>query len=312
MHPPSPLKFLRYPITTIIILVAIVATVLTRFGANIDPVFLSNTGNCLRESWRLFTPAVFHGGPLHLIFNICWLWAFGTIIESRFGHVAMLGICFLLAVGSVAAELALFRCGLGLSGVVYGLFGLLWVLSETDPRFEDAVDEKIVELMIGWFILCIVLKVAEVWNIALVSHAAGCILGALLGWTLTADQIGHRIGRSSILAATMMLILIGATIAREKVNLVHDLAPIYAEDARNAWEHGDAKAAIENYLKATDANPNVYIWWTNLGLAYQKAGRDFEAREAYKKADNLKQHPVRPESRPGEQLSLDQPTQPQR
>ena len=151
-------------------------------------MFLSDTGNCLREPWRLLTPTFFHGGPLHLIFNVCWLWAFGTLVEARFGHAATLGICLLLAVGSVAAELALFRCGLGLSGVVYGLFGLLWVLSRTDPRFEDAVDEKIVELMIGWFILCIVLKVADVWNIALVSHAAGCILGALLGWTITADR----------------------------------------------------------------------------------------------------------------------------
>ena len=198
MRPPPPTKCLRYPITTCIIVLASAATFQSWFVGNyIDPAFLSNTGNCLREPWRLLTPTFFHGGPLHSIFNVCWLWAFGTVVESRFGHAATLGICLLLGVGSVSAELALFRCGLGLSGVVYGLFGLLWVLSRNDPRFEDVVDERIVELMIGWFILCIVLKVADVWNIALVSHAAGCILGALLGWTITADRLSHRLGRST-------------------------------------------------------------------------------------------------------------------
>ncbi len=233
MHPPpSPGRCLQYPVTSCIIVLAIAATVHSWIVGYIDTAFLSNTGNCLREPWRLLTPAFFHGGPLHLIFNVFWLWAFGTAIEARFGHAAMLGICLLLAIGSVAAELALFRCAYGLSGVVYGLFGLLWVLSRTDPRFEDAVDEKVVELMIGWFILCIVLKVADVWNIALVSHAAGCILGALLGWTITAGRLSHRLGRGTILVATFLLCLAGGTVARDRVNLVGD-------NVQDAFDHAE-------------------------------------------------------------------------
>lgn len=309
MHPPSPSKFLRYPITTLIILVAVAATVWSWFGTHIDPVFLSNTGNCVREPWRLLTPTLFHGGPLHLAFNIFWLWALGTVIEARFGHVSVLGICLLLAIGSVAAELALFRCGLGLSGIVYGLFGLLWVLSETDPRFEDAVNEKVIELMIGWFILCIVLKVAEVWNIALVSHAAGCILGALLGWTISADRLGHRIGRSSILAATFALCLIGATVAREKVNLVNDVGPLRAEDGRFALRHGDIQMAIQMYSEAVAANANVDGWWISLGHAYQLAGRNEEAARALKKAAQVKQRRYRPDAHTWEQVTDDRSPQ---
>ena len=309
MHPPSPLKFSRYPITTLIILVAVAATAWTWFGTHIDPVFLSNTGSCVREPWRLLTPAFFHGGPFHLIFNVFWLWALGSVIESHFGHVAMLGICLLLAIGSVAAELALFRCGIGLSGIVYGLFGLLWVLSETDPRFEDAINEKVIELMIGWFILCVVLKVADVWNIALVSHAAGCLLGALLGWPISADRLGHRIGRSSILAATFVLCLVGATVAREKVNVVNDVGPMRAEDGRIALQHGDLQTAIQMYTQAVDANANVDSWWIGLGQAYQLAGRNEEAAHALRKAAELKQHRSRSQSPTWEQFSNDRSQQ---
>jgi membrane associated rhomboid family serine protease len=288
--PPSPLKFFRYPVTTGIIMLAVAATLQSWFRY-IDPVFLSNTGNCLHEPWRLLTPVFFHGGPLHLLFNVFWLWTFGTVIERRFGHLAALGVCLLLAVGSVAAELALFRSALGLSGVVYGLFGLLWVLSVNDPRFEDAVDEKVVELMIGWFILCIVLKVADVWNIALVSHASGCILGALLGWTLTAGRLSHRIGRSAILFITFAFCLVGATVARERINLVKDYVALNsAKEGQVAWERGDTIEAIRQYKQAVDTNPAVYPWWDSLGAAYERAGRSSEARDAFRHSAELRSH----------------------
>ncbi len=292
--PPSPARCLHYPVITAIAALAVAATVQSWLVGNyIDPIFLSDTGSCLREPWRLVTPAFFHGGPLHLIFNVCWLWTFGTLVERRLGHFAALGICLLLAVGSVAAELALFRCGLGLSGVVYGLFGLLWVLSRTDPRFDDAVDEKVVELMIGWFILCIVLKVADVWNVALVSHAAGCVLGALLGWTISADRAAYRLGRGAILLTTFSFCLAGATVAREKVNLVQDFAAINAEQGRAALAAGDSATAIDHYVKATNANENVYYWWDALGAAYQLAGQKDKAHWARDRATRLKNHRAR-------------------
>ena len=135
------------------------------------------------------------------------------------------------------------------------------MLSRTDPRFDDAVDEKVVELMIGWFILCIVLKVADVRNVALVSHAAGCVLGALLGWTISADRAAYRLGRGAILLTTFSFCLAGATVAREKVNLVQDFAAINAEQGRAALAAGDSATAIDHYVKATNANENVYYWW---------------------------------------------------
>ena len=221
---------------------------------------------------------------------LAWAWALGTLVEHDFGHGATLGIYDLLAVGSTAGELAIFHGGIGLSGVVYGLFGLLWVLSRTDPRFRNAVDHKVIELMTGWFILCIVLTIAEVWSIALVAHAAGCILGALLGWTISASKLGPRLLRGAILAATFLLCVAGGTIARPYVNLVNDIGPALADQGRSAREAGDAEQAIDFYKQAVDANPKVDDWWTSLGLAYQQAGRTDDARDAFNHAAQLRNH----------------------
>lgn len=308
--PPSPTKCMQYPVTACVALLAIFATLEAwpAGGLDIDP-FLSNTGNCLREPWRLLTPALFHGGIFHLLFDVCWLWAFGSIIEKQFGHIATLAIFCFLGAGSMAAELALFRGGIGLSGIVYGLFGMLWVLNRTDPRFCDVVDNGVIELMTGWFILCIVLTVAEVWNIALVAHTSGCILGALLGWTISAGKLGHRLQRGAILAAAFLLCLAGGTVARRFVNIVGDHGWVLAEQGEAAWKAGDANNAIYFYKKAVDATPNVHGWWTSLGHAYQLAGRANDARDALEHAAKLRQHLPISEQRPGEQPN-DDPSRP--
>jgi len=143
-------------------------------------------------------------------------------------------------------------------------------------------------LMTGWFILCIVLTIAEVWSIALVAHAAGCILGALLGWTISTSKLGPRLLRGAILTATFLLCIAGGTVARPYVNLVNDIGPALADQGRAAWEAGDAEQAIVFYKQAVDANPKVDDWWTSLGLAYQQAGRMDDARDAFNHATQLR------------------------
>jgi membrane associated rhomboid family serine protease len=288
--PASPSKCLRYPVTTCVVLLAVAATAWRWSGADID-LFLSDRGNCLLEPWRLLAPVFFHGGVLHLLFDVWWLWTLGAIVEAEFGHIATLGIYFILAVGSTAAEVAVLHGGIGLSGIVYGLFGLLWVLSRTDPRFHDAIDLKIIELMTGWFLLCVVLKVADVWDIALVAHAVGCLLGALLGWIVSVRKFGPRLWRSAVLAATFLLCLAGATNQlRHYVNLASDDGSALAEQGQAALEAGDLPKAIDRYDRATNANPKVHAWWTELGHAYQRAGRMDEASKALDNAARLRDH----------------------
>jgi membrane associated rhomboid family serine protease len=289
--PPSPAECPRYPITAGVAALAIVATLQSSFGKNINPVFLSSAGDCLYEPWRLLTSTLFHGDPLHLIFNLYWLWTFGTLVEDRFGHGATLGIFALFAAGSEAGELAVFHSGIGLSGVGYGLFGMLWVLSRRDPRFRDAVDRQTVQLMVGWFFLCIVLTMMDVWRIGNVAHGVGCVLGALLGWSISARNVGVRLRRGAILAAAF-LVCTASGIAVRHVSYTKELGHDLAYRGYVALEKGDDQRAVVLYEQAVAIDPHQFDWWKNLAIAYHRVGRTAEARDAFSRAAALKpEHP---------------------
>jgi membrane associated rhomboid family serine protease len=53
------------------------------------------------DFWPLITDAFLHGGWLHIIFNMWFLWIFGPAMEARFGR---LGFLFLYLGGAVAAS----------------------------------------------------------------------------------------------------------------------------------------------------------------------------------------------------------------
>jgi membrane associated rhomboid family serine protease len=280
--PPSPNECLRYPITTF---VAVVAQ--SSAGKDINPIFLCGAGDPLREPWRLLTSALFHLGPFHLVFNLYWLWVFGTLVEERFGHGATLGIYCLFAAAPNAAELAMFQSCVGLSGVGYGLFGMLWVLSRCDARFRNAVDRQTVQLMVGWFFLCILMTITDVLRVGNVAHGAGCALGALLGWTISAHDVSRRLGRGAILTAICLTCIVsGASVRHFRFN--KEVAYDSACRAYQALENGDNEQAVLLSKKSIAIDPNRYGTWQNLGVAYYRLGRADEAREAFERAASLK------------------------
>jgi len=84
--------------------------------------------NSFAEEWTtLFTSQFLHGGWLHLISNMVFLWVFGNNIEERMGHFKYL--IFYLACGALAA-LSQWFIGmdstipsLGASGAIAGVLG---------------------------------------------------------------------------------------------------------------------------------------------------------------------------------------------
>ncbi len=87
----------------------------------------------------LFTSMFIHGGWLHLIFNMLYLWIFGNNVEDALGRARFLG--FYLACGLVAtAAQVLTDTGstapmIGASGAVAGVLGAYLVLY---PRARGA------------------------------------------------------------------------------------------------------------------------------------------------------------------------------
>lgn len=293
MRTPPPLtRLLSYPITGGVGLLATAVTVLVSAGKWDLARFEVNPNAFTTEPWRLVTSALPHvldipqGDVLHLPFNLYWLWIFGTLIEDVFGHVKTLALFVLLAFGSAAAEYALFRGGIGLSGVGYGLFGMLWFLAPRDRRFADAVDARTTRLMVGWFFFCIVATALKVWAVANVAHGAGALLGLLAGAAVASRTLLRRMLSAAAIPTILALSWIGATRARPRINIAHDAHGSF-QLGLDAIQAGHFDEAIHHYRVAVATDPRSAAAFYNLGIAYASAHRDDDALGAYRSAYDL-------------------------
>jgi membrane associated rhomboid family serine protease len=199
----------RYPVTSALALAAIGVSLLAWGDPLWADLLLADSRTWAGQFWRPAASALAHGDPVHLAFNLYWLWVFGPRVEAAFGTRAAAGIFLLLAAGPSCAQHALSGPGIGLSGVGYGLFGLSWVLSWRDERFRRVMDGQTVALFVAWFLLCIVMTEAKAWNVGNVAHAAGAALGLLLGLALAAP--GRRLAWAA-LAAAALACLVGSAL----------------------------------------------------------------------------------------------------
>jgi GlpG protein len=238
------------------------------------------------QPWRLITSALLHLDLFHLAFNLYWLWVFGTLMEEVFGHWKTAALMLFLAAGSSAAEYAVMIGGVGLSGVGYGLFGALWVLGRTDKRFYGAVDGQTTALFVAWFFLCCFLTYTGLWPVGNVAHLAGAVLGALAGLVLGSQGVRRRIA-ATLLLQLVILVVIGASIGRQYINLSSKAGDELAFRAYQEQNQGHDESAVRLYREALAFDDRQGSWWYNLGIAYQKLGNTELAIEAYERASTL-------------------------
>jgi membrane associated rhomboid family serine protease len=283
--PPKWTEFPRYPVVAGTILLAVTITI--AWWSKWDASMLFATAEIRRgQLWRLFTSIFPHVDILHLLFNLYWLWVFGSLVEGVYGHAKTAALIALFAIGSTAFDFAFASGGVGLSGVGYGLFGLLWVLSRRDERFRDAIDQKTVTIFVVWFFFCIATTMTHTFAVANVAHGAGAVLGILAGLAITTP--GHRSLLSSAVAAMVAFGLWGSTFGRPRLNL----------SGRAGFEEGQwgysALLANRNeeaagWLRdATTLQPKSPELWMDLGIAYQRLGNIPGATAAYNQAHRLK------------------------
>jgi membrane associated rhomboid family serine protease len=289
MRPPPPLnKWQKYPVTSVTIWLAVGITLY--WSANRETSwFLMDAKTWDGQIWRPFTSIFPHVDLVHLIFNLYWLWVFGTLLEETFGRLQFLGILALFAFGSSTAESAFSAPGVGLSGVGYGLFGMILVLSRKDPRFHDAVDGATIAIFVGWFFLCILLTHLEIWPVGNVAHGAGALQGILLGLAVTRTRL------CPIYASLSVLFLVGVFVAaafgQPYCNFSQDARKYYAQTkAFQAYEQqvaGKHERAVALYLEALKVEKNDDRSWYNLGVSYQHLGRMDDAVKAYERAVDI-------------------------
>jgi GlpG protein len=133
------------------------------------------------EVWRLITPIFIHFRVLHILFNMLWLRDLGSMIEGRQSSTYLLVLILVIAAGS---NLAQFYFGHapnfgGMSGVVYGLLGYIWIRGKFDPASGLFLHPSTVTMMLIWLVACFSGILGPIANYA---HLAGLLMGAAWGY----------------------------------------------------------------------------------------------------------------------------------
>ncbi|RLA40940.1 MAG: rhomboid family intramembrane serine protease [Gammaproteobacteria bacterium] len=137
------------------------------------------------EWWRLVTPAFLHFGVFHIVFNSLWLWEFGRRIELLVGSGAYLVLVSALTIGANVGQYLWSGPGLfgGLSGVVYGLLGYIWIRGRRIPDPLLLLPKAILPLMLVWLLVCLLGIVDMVirGGVANGAHVSGLVIGMIFG-----------------------------------------------------------------------------------------------------------------------------------
>ena len=286
LAPPSLKEVPRYPITAGVGILTLIVTGMWWCGQPIDWLFVDYRVFAKWELWRALTSTLPHLDFFHLAFNLYWFWVFGTLVEREYGHLKCAGIYLLLAFGASLAEFALFNGCVGLSGVGYGLWSLLWILGQRDARFADAIDYQTTRLFIIWFFLCIVLTATNVMHIGNVAHGMGAVLGILLGLAMSGSD-DLKLKAKAGLAVLVVLIFLGGTVFWPQVNFSKNAEAEVEHAGYDALKHNDNRNAVKWLELASRMNHAPARAWYNLGIAYQRTRRNEEAIAAYNRAASL-------------------------
>lgn len=139
------------------------------------------------EVWRIITPIFLHLGPLHLAMNMLVLISFGRMVEGWLGTPRYALFVLLLAIGPNLLQ------GLspdwmrgspffgGMSGVLYGLFGYVWIRSTLDPTLGVSIPFPIVMIFVGMIVIGLSGAVPD-WPYAELCHLGGLLIGCALAF----------------------------------------------------------------------------------------------------------------------------------
>jgi GlpG protein len=177
-------------LTAVLIALSVVVAIWSNLGKNeevVSHLFITTTTDGFAvpeiahgQVWRLITPIFIHFGITHLLFNMLWLKDLGTAIERVSGTPSFLELVLACGVISNFGEFAFHGPFFGgMSGVVYGLFGYVWMKSKFDPGCGLRLANNTIMWMLGWFVLCLTKVMGPVANYA---HGVGLAVGMVWGF----------------------------------------------------------------------------------------------------------------------------------
>lgn len=151
------------------------------------------------EVWRLITPIFVHFGLMHLVMNLQGLYVLGSAIEHRRGTAKFAWMVFSIAIVSNVLQ---YLSGVwwpphqpnplfgGISGVVFGLFGYVWMKTWFDPEDGMVLHSTSIFLCLLFFALCILRDIPALSghfsgmlpHVANTAHSVGLVMGVVYGY----------------------------------------------------------------------------------------------------------------------------------
>ena len=143
----------------------------------------------------LVTSMFLHGGWLHIVGNMWYLWIFGDNVEDRFGHgrfVVFYLLCGMTAAfGQIIMEPSSMVPTIGASGAIAGIMGAYFVLFPSSRvltlipfLFFDIIEVPAIVLLGFWFLMELVNAGAVAvtagtggGGVAFAAHVAGFLVG---------------------------------------------------------------------------------------------------------------------------------------
>ncbi|NQD53823.1 rhomboid family intramembrane serine protease [Pseudomonas sp. CM25] len=189
-------------ITTLTLLLCFIVAGLTSLGDNFttiswftfldfrvqgDYLYFTSLAQSLDQGqwWRLVSPMLLHFGVLHLAMNSLWYWELGKRIELRQGPWMLLGLTLLFSLVSNLAQHYTSGPSLfgGLSGVLYGLLGHIWLYQWLAPNRYFNLPKGVLVMMLIWLVVCLtgVVGTLGLGQIANAAHVGGLLIGCLTG-----------------------------------------------------------------------------------------------------------------------------------
>jgi GlpG protein len=222
--------------------------------------------------WAFFTSVFVHLELWHLVFNLYWLYLLGSALERAIGLWRWLAFFVAASFVSSGAEFALAdSTGIGASGVVYAMFGFMWLTRKRFPAFAVVLTPRNIGLFFIWLVSCVVMTVAQVWVVGNAAHGAGLLFGIAVGaWLL------HERRRPLIAAGIAVLVLIA-------------IVPIFwapwsagwtALQAAREYKKGDFAAAIHWYERSLKLGQDKTWCWQSIACAYYALGDDSHYQQA--------------------------------
>lgn len=181
----------KKPILTILVL-AIMTIIFIRlsFDPNLDEsgvlekIGVMSPDNIFDGNyWALLSSTFVHIEDWHFFSNFIWIFVFGAALEYELGKIKWVAFYIVSAVVSSLSEIVFSgSTGIGASGVVYAMFGFIWVIRRVVTRFDIIVPDSLVKLFIAWIFIGLLTNELGISNIGNAAHISGLLVGVGLGW----------------------------------------------------------------------------------------------------------------------------------